>query len=338
MISVLKLHGFKSFVDAEISLKRLTLLTGINSSGKSSIIQALLMLQKAENAYDSVLLDGHGGVKDIKNPFINDEIILGIEDEKGSKYSINITEEGDYNETKENWETGDFPHLFYISANRFGPKNSIPLYNDHVNKFSLGQNGENTLQLIALCGDQSLDESLRHPNSEGLTLEYNIRGWLSVISPNVEFKYHIQSDSDSSYSTFNGHRSNNVGYGLSYSLPVITALLYSTLYESCIVIIENPEAHLHPRGQTEMGKLIALCAKAGSQIIIETHSDHIFDGIRIFTKNNQEFESMFQLHWFELNDKKNTEITSPTVDENGRIDSWLQGFFDQFEINASQLL
>jgi len=79
------------------------------------------------------------------------------------------------------------------------------------------------------------------------------------------------------------------GFGLSYTLPVITALLVGTLIPNSLVIIENPEAHLHPRGQTEIARLIALCAQVGTQIIIETHSDHLFDGIRIAAKNKPGF-------------------------------------------------
>lgn len=44
------------------------------------------------------------------------------------------------------------------------------------------------------------------------------------------------------------------------------------------MIIENPEAHIHPRGQAEMGRLIALAAAAGMQLFVETHSDHIVNG------------------------------------------------------------
>ena len=48
--------------------------------------------------------------------------------------------------------------------------------------------------------------------------------------------------------------------------------------------IENPEINIHPRGQSELGKLMSLSAEVGSQLLIETHSDHIFNGVRIATK------------------------------------------------------
>jgi predicted ATPase len=201
----------------------------------------------------------------------------------------------------------------------------------------MGANGENLFQCIESFSDYLIDGRLKHENSEGDTLLYNLRGWLSVVSPGIEFRYQLNKTSDSSYSTFDDHRATNVGFGLSYALPVITSLLIGSLIPNSLVIIENPEAHLHPKGQTEIARLISLCAQTGTQIIVETHSDHIFDGIRISVKNSG-FAEKVQIHWFELDSNKNTEVYSPTLHNDGRIDEWPRGFFDQFEINASKLL
>ena len=177
-----------------------------------------------------------------------------------------------------------------------------------------------------------------HEKSEGDTVLYNIRGWLTEISPNVKFHYRINKENDTSYSIFNDHRATNVGFGLSYSLSVIASLLIGTLIPNCLVIIENPEAHIHPKGQTEIAKLIALCAQTGTQVIVETHSDHLFDGIRIAAKETKGFAENVQIHWFELNEKQNTIVESPVLDDDGRLDKWPQGLFDEFEKNASKLL
>jgi len=335
MISSISLVGFKSFLHRELNLNKLTLLTGLNSSGKSSIIQALLMLEKAANIEDSILLEGHGSVEEIKNNYYKDEIIIGVTHPNG-RYSISIPVEGDY--TDHDLPTDDFPEIIYVSAHRFGPKTMIPIFNDTDKKYKIGPNGENVFQCIDFFSDHILDSKLKHENSEGDTLLFNIRGWLSVIAPNVEFRHHLNKIIDSSHSTFDEHRATNVGFGLSYTLPVITALLVGTIIPNSLVIIENPEAHLHPRGQTEIARLISLCAQVGTQIIIETHSDHLFDGIRIAAKNASGFANDVQIHWFELDKEKNTEVYSPTLYDDGRIDEWPKGFFDQFEINASNLL
>jgi predicted ATPase len=339
MIKEITLIGFKSFLSRIINLNRLTILAGINNSGKSSIIQALLMLERAANNENSILLEGHGSVEEIKNSYLKEDITLGIENEEEQTFQVKIPNKS----TSRNYEIVEsqkfqFPEIIYISANRFGPKTSIPIYNDSFKRNRIGANGENLLQCIESFADAPLDARLKHENSEGETLLFNIRGWLSVISPNVEFKYQLNKTSDSSYSMFDEHRATNVGFGLSYALPVITALLLGTIIPNSLVIIENPEAHLHPKAQTEIAKLVSLCTQVGAQIIVETHSDHLFDGIRIAAKQTTDFHKIIQILWFELNERKNTEVYFPEIDEMGRITEWPKGFFDQFETNATKLL
>jgi len=339
MITKITLKGFKSFLNRTLAFNRLTILTGLNSSGKSSIIQALLMLEKAYHKEVSILLEGHGSVDEIKNTFFNQDLFLEVEDEKIKKFGTKISLANPVKPySASNSEEFQFPEIIYISANRFGPKTSIPIYNDSYKRHRIGPNGENLFQFIESYADETIDQKLKHERSEGDTVLYNIRGWLSVVSPNVKFKYNIDKNSDSSYSTFNDHRATNVGFGLSYSLAVIASLLIGTKIPNSLVIIENPEAHLHPKGQTEIAKLIALCVMVGTQVIIETHSDHLFDGIRIAAKETKDFAQNVQIHWFELNEKYNTEVISPLLYDDGRLDNWPQGLFDQFEINATRLL
>jgi predicted ATPase len=327
MIKQIDLQGFKSFVLDTLYLGNLTLLTGLNSSGKSSIIQSLLLTEKVLKNED-FYLDGHGSIHELQNPYekgigitttFADESAISIQNGKGS-----IT------------GTPVFPTLIYISADRFGPETSVSI-NASDNK--LGSKGQNIFKCIDYYSDQEIPMILRHEKSEGDTFLFNLRAWLGVISPNVKFEHKIQTMSDSSYGTFNDHRAKNVGFGLSYTLPVITALLLGAITPNSLVIIENPEAHLHPRGQTAMAKLISLCVEAGSQVIIETHSDHLFDGIRIHVKESQEnFHEKVAIYWFELDSKNNTEVHEVQLDKNGRIEQWPAGMFDQFEINASKLL
>jgi predicted ATPase len=333
VIKEISIKGFKSFVNTTLNLNKLTLLTGLNSSGKSSVIQALRMLERAGKTGGSFLLPGHGSIEELRNDFA-EQISLEAVNDQDKLLSLAVSSSAGVLARKQSF---DFPGVIYISASRFGPRTSIPIYNESSARGKLGENGENVLQCIEQYENTVLDGRLRHPNSEGDTLGYNIRGWLSIISPNVGFVSRLERITDSSYATFDGHRASNVGFGLSYTLPVITALLVGTFIPDSLVIVENPEAHLHPKGQTEMARLIALCSQAGAQIIVETHSDHLFDGIRIAARQYKMAKDI-QLYWFELDKNKNTRVYSPVLTDDGRIDEWPEGFFDQFEINSSQLI
>lgn len=326
MINQLVVKGFKSFIDKSIDFNQLNVLTGLNSSGKSTVIQALQILSRYSKHFANPLIDGHGDYKELQNPF------------SPLPFSINAKYNEDaiicYSPNEENnIYADDFPELTIISADRFGPLVSIPLLSD----CELGQKGENVIKCIQVHENDILNKLVIHPNSEGDTFFYNLRAWLGAITPGVRFNYDIIDKADTSYSLFNGYRAKNVGFGLSYTLPIIVALLRGTVHKNTVVILENPEAHLHPRGQTEMGKLIAAVGNSGCQVIVETHSDHLFDGIRIYAKNNEGFADKISTHWFEQ-DKDISNVTSIKMDNYGRIKEWPQGMFDQFEINASDLL
>ncbi len=294
------------------------------------------MIEKSARNHENFLLSNHGSLSDLKSRFVKDEFSLGVENEEGHEYILFLSPDSAHKKA----DIAEFPEIIYISAGRFGPQASVPIYNDLSRRDKIGENGENLFQCIDTIESRgiTLDERLQHEKSVGSTFMFNLRGWLNVISPDVDFDYHLDHKSDTSYSTFGEYRSTNVGFGLSYALPVITALLAGSVTPNSIVIIENPEAHIHPKGQTELGRLISLCAEIGTQIIIETHSDHILDGIRIAAKGSLIDSEKVQIHWFELNSNKNTHVYSPVLYSDGGLSEWPKGFFDQFEINSSKLL
>lgn len=331
MIEKLEIHGFKSYISQHFDISPLTILTGLNSSGKSSVIQAIRILERLSNEYKEPLLEGHGTIEELKNPYSNQSITIEANFEHKKN---NIKERVVYSSSETTIASENYPEVIYVSADRFGPQTAIQITFNN----KLGAKGENVLNCIEKYQYAELNEVLKHVKSEGETFFFNLEAWLGAIAPGVKFRYEIQKLSDSSYSLFNEHRAMNVGFGLSYTLPIIVALFMGTIVKNSIVLLENPEAHLHPRGQTELAKLIALSVKAGAQVIVETHSDHLFDGIRVFAKKNKGFAKNVNIYWFELDEQKNTKVERAVLDDNGRIDNWPKGMFDQFEVNASELL
>lgn len=329
MIKELTLKGFKSFYDETLNIAPLTVLTGLNSSGKSSVIQALLMLKNRGP------LEGHGTTEELTNIYYSKRysIQIAYTDLKGQDCYMGFGPE-----SKRTMGAYGIPHFIYVSADRYGPRTSIPINNSR----QLGSKGDNVLRCIAENEWEELDKHLIHEQSEGDTFGYNLRAWLGSITPGVDFQSEIQKMSDSSFALFDGHRATNVGFGLSYCLPIIVALFMGTIEVSKkitpVVLIENPEAHLHPKGQTEMARLICSAVEAGAQVIVETHSDHLFDGIRIYAKQHPGFAEKVATHWFELDKQKITRVESPKMDDNGSLDYWPAGMFDQFGLNATELL
>jgi predicted ATPase len=175
-----------------------------------------------------------------------------------------------------------------------------------------------------------------------------LSGWLQELSPGVRvsaahlnntdlvslrFQYaSMEIGQDSKF-----RRPANVGFGLTYSLPVVTALL--ALPPGSLLLLENPEAHLHPRGQAALGTLIARAASDGVQVLVETHSDHVLNGIRLAVKNGLIAADACQL----CNFVRDTEsaasyIETPVILANGELSTWPDGFFDEWEKSLQALL
>ncbi len=328
----LSLNGFKSFKNQDITLSQLTLLTGINSSGKSSIVHALRMLNQAYR-HENPILPGYGDVDELKNRDSAWPITITGWHDSVPAISMHIS---GLEDIISELHPSALPELdlTYISASRFGPQNHIAI--DTSDR--IGELGENILKSIDTHQDDIIPDILRHPDSEGETLLFNLRAWINAISPGTKFTHEIIKHADTSYMEFNGFRSSNVGFGLSYTLPVIASLLVASVKKNQIVMIENPEAHLHPRAQTEMAQLICMATEAGVQTVVETHSDHLFDGVRIYARKHPGFANKTAIHWCEIGSYGNTKLESPRLLDNGKLESWPKGLFDQFEINADELL
>jgi predicted ATPase len=129
----------------------------------------------------------------------------------------------------------------------------------------------------------------------------------------------------------------NIGFGITYVLPVIVAILKSTPND--LLIIENPESHLHPAGQAKIAELCAIAASCGVQIIIETHSDHFLNGVRVATKKQTLKPEESQVYYFEKKKERLETIAHPlNIDKEGRINEWPTGFFDEWDNKLNELL
>ncbi|CAM5621804.1 hypothetical protein SALBM217S_04209 [Streptomyces griseoloalbus] len=130
-------------------------------------------------------------------------------------------------------------------------------------------------------------------------------------------------------------RPTNVGFGLTYALPVVVACLTAT--PESLILLENPEAHLHPKGQSRMAALLSAAAATGAQLIVETHSDHVLNGLRIAVKQGVLQPQDTVIHYFSGNGA-GTEVVTPRIDKDGMLEQWPEGFFDEWESSLDQLL
>ena len=126
-----------------------------------------------------------------------------------------------------------------------------------------------------------------------------------------------------------------MAFGNTYILPIVLAVL--TAPRDSLIIIENPEAHLHPKAQLRIGELLSIAAQNGVQIIIETHSDHLLNGIRKSAKDNSIEASNVAIFYVEESDGEHGK-TEITLNQDGSLNQWPKGFFDEWERAMSDIM
>ncbi len=235
--------------------------------------------------------------------------------------------------------------LVYVQADRTGPRKSYPLSEALARRGDFGRRGEYAWNYLNAHQNDSL--SAGDPRcGDGSTrrLRGAVNHWLQDVSPGAHLQLESVLASDAVLAGFTfdrpgdvmsrRHRATNVGFGLSYVFPVVLALLSES---GTLCLIENPEAHLHPRGQTKLAELTARATAAGVQVFVETHSDHFLDGVRLAIHDGLIPPADTAIHYFER-DGGQAVVSSPTVDADGCLSRWPVGFFDQHEENLARLL
>ena len=379
MLARIDLRYFKCFTLLKLPLRALTLLSGTNASGKSSVIQALALLHQTMREHEwssQVMLNGSavhlGTTADVIDQVNGHRACeISLHDHDGSSVQWQI--EGERTEMtmavkRVRAEFVDeyrcdadgsaplrylLPHdassyvkaqsladrlrqLTYLTAERLGPRETYPL-EDPRRAPVVGPQGQHTASVLHHGGDTHVLKKLA---ADGVapTLRHQVEARMQGFFPGCEFVVEMVPKANAmtlglrTSRSMEFHRPVHTGFGLTQVLPIVVAALSAA--EDSLLLIENPEVHLHPAGQAHMGGFLAEVAAAGVQVILETHSDHVLNGIRRAVKRNALSPDDAALHFFRPRDEKDenaAQVQSPVLDHDGNIDSWPDGFFDQFD-------
>lgn len=193
--------------------------------------------------------------------------------------------------------------------------------------------------------------------AHGDLLSRQIDAWLAYITSNSNISIKVKETSTSEVELSyiftdvqglpypRGTKPVNVGFGVSYIFPVLVALL--SAQRGDLVIIENPESDLHAKAQSRLGELMALTASTGVQVIVETHSEHIINGIRLQVKafkdsqkKNGLSSEKIAIQYFTRNNRGETYLIEASLnpDANLSIATGVSGFFDQLDEDLLKIL
>ncbi len=386
MITRIDLKHFKCFDTLKLPLQRLTLLSGFNASGKSTVLQALVLLHQTIREHEwseRLLLNGTavrlGAVRDvIDHTSGGRELSLAVEDDDMGSVAWDLGGEQSAMSLfvrhvrvvsgldDAQWVTGErapmhnllpvsaastpggrsfarrLRGLTWLAAERLGPRDIYVWDDSELPR--VGEGGESTASVLYSRADDGVAIPLL-VDSAPPTLLRQVEARMSEFFPGFEMDLTpvaranavtlgVRTSRDTDF-----HRPGHTGFGVTQVLPIVVAVL--TAKTDDLVLIENPEVHLHPAGQSRMGGFLADAANAGVQVLIESHSDHVLNGIRGAVKQGRIDPDAAGLYFFrprhEAEASGTAQVESPSIDADGNIANWPAGFFDQLDHDMNYL-
>lgn len=362
MIEKITLSNFKLFKNKTEfpQLKLINLLTGVNGRGKSTFLQSMLLIKQSlliSTDVKKLFLNGEyvslGNSFDVKNHEISREEPVELSFvNSGNEITLSYQISEEDNQTLElqkyvNITRAGLDRVQYVSAERIGPRLS---YEKSSMDKVVGAKGEFAVDVLSRAIKNSKVVSENFINREAILFSLDKDDIDRGVGEQVEFwmtemfghtQVEVQSIEEAnvdvmSICALNTHDSKptNVGFGYSYAFPILVSGLTATAGD--ILIVENPEAHLHPSAQSVISKFLAFVAKEGVQVFVESHSEHILNALRVLVKlemiGNDDINVMFF-------DKDNPNYyQSIAIDKKGKVKDWPDGFFDQAEKDLNILL
>jgi predicted ATPase len=357
MIRRIALRNFKCFVEQEIELARLNVFAGSNGTGKSTVIQALLALYQSVNSgallgerlqLNGALVDLGTGNDVMYRRSDKDNFEISVEDEHGRWTVTASVPIGNIQHTlaaalaPRDPNVASFEkHLLYLSADRLGPQKVYAMNLDDALGNAVGRRGEFAPLLYGRSRKTEVSNELvileTSEKQRFRDVETQFTLWMRRFFPGFEARTEDLISLDAvmlglSLQTQIGEsrlmRPPNVGFGVSVAFPIVLCGLLST--DATTLIVENPEAHLHPSAQSLMGEFFARVAAGGTQVFVETHSDHVVNGIRIAFKNQLISSDDLRFVAFTKTDEYGSHRVIPIrLTPSGDFTSSPETFFDQ---------
>ncbi len=279
MINRIKIDNYKCLKDEALDLKNLSILTGVNSCGKSSVIQSLLLMAHFFGEKE-FLNERYKNYNSIRNKYEKAELVsVCVDDRACIKIGLDNKNQKDGFHDAITFEK----NIFRLSEDRIGAEEIARFDSEKL----VGENGEFLLSLYEKHKAQLIEFNKDDDNK---LFYQNVDHWLNYI---LDQKIELITEkitSDQIKVMYNINKLPKIspfhlGAGVNYLTKIIILCLYAKKNDT--VIIENPEIHLHPKAQSRLSEFFTFIASKGLQLILETHCDHIINRLRyeVYKKN-----------------------------------------------------
>ncbi|MFA8436789.1 MAG: DUF3696 domain-containing protein [Marinifilaceae bacterium] len=356
MISEIQLKNFKIFKEeTKFPLSSINLVTGINGRGKSSFLQSLLLFNQTQNSRggleDKLILNGEcihiGTFNDLRNSSVSEESSIDIQltcNENQIILELGVAEDDDMVAKITNGSLSNFhflEKLHYIAADRVGPQ-EFYLRANQPSFISVGSKGQFVGNVLYSKRDELINEELYIGNK---TQELLIQTgeWIGEILDAPGLRVDVNNIGNGvlilSFQFGNNekkYKPSNVGFGYSYILPIVVSGLIAKPGE--IIIVENPEAHLHPKAQSYLVEFLSKVAMCGVQVFIESHSEHILNALRVLITSESSKLKSDDVSVLYFNNGEGERVQPIQINQGGAIDLWPVDFFDQAKKDLEKIL
>ena len=219
--------------------------------------------------------------------------------------------------------------VFYLGPLREYPQREYRW--SGANPVDVGPRGEHSVDAILAATSRNEKRNLK-PNWWLKTFQEMIAYWLQELELIHSFEIReIAPGSNLYHARVRANESSpetmltDVGFGVSQVLPVLVLLYY--VPEGSIVLMEQPEIHLHPSVQSGLADVMLAVAKRRSiQIIVESHSEHLLRRFQRRAAEGKADSSDLKLY-FVSNDAGVAKLNDLTLNEFGEIENWPDHFF-----------
>lgn len=351
MLKTIEIKSLKSIEDVVIKFSNLNIFVGPNSAGKSTILQSLLLLSQNSNSEFGLngFLVSLGDFREARNFNVKSDYI-SIKATTGDEYLLLKFIESSENNLGYNIisETGDKSNIrdyFDFSKGKFNFLSSERIgYQDvYIKNMSntqkIGINGEYAINYLKVNSNLRLDNKMIKFETD-YTLLAQVNYWLNYIV-NADIRIEDLNGTDVikvSYEVGEAKnlRPKNIGAGTSYLVSIIILCLSSS--ENDILIIESPEIHLHPSAQSKLCEFLYFICSGNRQLFVETHSDHIFNGVRAGIATNKMRKDNIKINYVELDKNNCSKIENIDIENNGKIKNNYPELFNQFDYDLDKML
>lgn len=364
MIHTIKFKNYKSFKDEQtLEIKPITVLIGKNSAGKSALTKLPTLLSNSlQGNFLEPLKLNNGGVElgaEFRDLVYGrtrlGKLEFSLEDDV-EKLDVVIGSGTRSNDSPEifSWKLSGSENLNFdlgddmtfngfqlanvddknyktikslsINTDYIGPLRAIPerQYSNlkQVSGKHIGINGENAYPIIIR---DALTTEKKLVNLVSDWYEKNFEGWGIKVNTESDPFYQLELTRD-----FININFRDVGQGMSQLFPIVTRAFIPSTVET-LIVIEQPELHMHPGAHGDIAELLVDSLSQGlKRYLIETHSQNFILRLRTLIALRRLSPEDICLYYVDFDsDLNSSTLKKINIDQDGNLDYWPTGIFDE---------